>query len=66
MNAFNWQRPPVIGIKPKRSRAKVRTRQEQHDRIMRDNALSFNVAIYSAEDSMRNARIDGRHVTLGR
>ena len=64
-SAFNWQRPPVIGIKPK-SRAKVRTIAEQREAILSDKALTFNVAIYSADDSIRNARIDGRNIAMGR
>lgn len=62
---WNWQSPPVIGIKPK-SRAKVRTIAEQRAYILSDKALTFNTTIQSVADGIRNARIDGRNVTLGR
>lgn len=65
ISVFDWQRPPTIGIKPK-SRAKVRTIAEQREHILSDKALTFNVAIQRADDSIRNARIDGRNVTFGR
>ena len=62
---WDWQRPPVIGIKPKRSRAKPRTIAEQRARILRDNALAFNASLQTQEDAIKNARIDGRHFSLG-
>ena len=65
-SVFDWQRPAVIGIKPKRSRAKPRTIAEQRAYILSDKALTFNTTIQSVADGIRNARIDGRNVTLGR
>ncbi len=64
-NVFDWQRPPTIGIKPKRSRAKPRTIAEQRAAILSDKSLSFNVAIQRVDDAIKNARIDGRHFSLG-